>query len=59
MPPAVSIAVWLIAVAGGAAAIGVVEAVMARLRLSRVPQLLVAAAVLPAFAVILLIGIAR
>jgi formate hydrogenlyase subunit 4 len=59
LPPVTSIAVWLIALVAVAAAMGVIEAVMARLRLSRVPQLLVAAAVLPAFAVILLLGAAR
>jgi formate hydrogenlyase subunit 4 len=38
-----------------AAAVGVVESVMARLRLTRVPQLLVAAAALAAFGIILLL----
>ena len=36
--------------------IGVVESVMARLRLIRIPQLLVAACVLPAFGIILLVS---
>lgn len=39
-----------------AVAVGVVEGVMARLRLNRVPQLLVAASALAAFATILLLG---
>jgi formate hydrogenlyase subunit 4 len=39
-----------------AAFVGVVEGVMARLRLNRVPQLLVAASALAAFATILLLG---
>jgi formate hydrogenlyase subunit 4 len=39
-----------------AVAVGVVEGVMARLRLNRVPQLLVAASALAAFAAILLLG---
>jgi hypothetical protein len=38
-----------------AAAIGVVESVMARLRMNRVPQLLVAASALAGFALILLL----
>jgi formate hydrogenlyase subunit 4 len=38
-----------------AAAVGVVESVMARLRLTRVPQLLVGAGALVLFAIILLL----
>jgi formate hydrogenlyase subunit 4 len=38
-----------------AALVGVVESTMARLRLSRVPQLLVGASVLSAFALVLLL----
>ncbi len=53
-------AVALIALPAGlmviAVAVGVVEGVMARLRLNRVPQLLVAASALAAFATILLLG---
>jgi len=56
LPPALSIAVWVAVVGVVAVAVGVIEATMARLRLARVPQFLVAAAVLPAFAVILLLG---
>jgi formate hydrogenlyase subunit 4 len=59
LPPVASLAVWLVALGAIAAAMGVVEAVMARLPLPRVPQFLVAAAVLPAFAIILLLGSAR
>jgi formate hydrogenlyase subunit 4 len=39
-----------------AVGVGIVESVMARLRLSRVPQMLVGAAVLAAFGIILLLG---
>jgi len=59
LPPVASLAVWLGALAAVAVAMGVVEAVMARLPLPRVPQFVVAAAVLPAFAIILLLGSAR
>jgi hypothetical protein len=38
-----------------AVAIGVVESVMARLRLVRIPQLLVAACILSAFAMLLIL----
>jgi formate hydrogenlyase subunit 4 len=38
--------------------LGVVEATMARLALTRVPRFLAAAAILPAFAIILLLGFA-
>ncbi len=54
--PATGIVLWLGALAGVAVMIGAVESVMARLRLGRVPQLLVAAAVLPAFAIILFLS---
>jgi hypothetical protein len=37
-------------------ALGVVEAMMARMSLARVPRFLVAAGILPAFAIILLLG---
>jgi formate hydrogenlyase subunit 4 len=37
-------------------ALGIIEAAMARLSLARVPRFLVAAAILPAFAIILLLG---
>jgi formate hydrogenlyase subunit 4 len=59
LPPALSIAVGLLGIAAVAAAVGVVEAIMARLRLARVPQFLVAAAVLPALAILLLLESAR
>jgi formate hydrogenlyase subunit 4 len=50
---------WLIFVAGifvVAVGVGVVESVMARLRLMHIPALLVAACVLPAFGIILLVS---
>jgi formate hydrogenlyase subunit 4 len=50
------IAGWLGGLLALAVAIGVVESVMARLRLARVPQLLISAAVLPGFAIILLLS---
>jgi formate hydrogenlyase subunit 4 len=59
LPMWASLAVWIVLLGATALAIGVVEAVMARLRLSRVPQFLVATAVLPAFAVILLLSAPR
>ncbi len=59
LPPALAIAAWVAGLLVVAAAVGVVEATMARLRLTRVPQLLVAAAVLPALAMLLLFGTAR
>ncbi|OGU09554.1 MAG: hydrogenase [Gemmatimonadetes bacterium RBG_16_66_8] len=58
LPPALAVAAWLVALGGVAVGVGVIEAVMARLRLARVPQFLVAAATLPAFAVILLLSAA-
>jgi formate hydrogenlyase subunit 4 len=59
LPLWASLATWIALLGATAVAIGAVEAVMARLRLSRVPQFLVAAAVLPAFAVILLLSAPR
>jgi formate hydrogenlyase subunit 4 len=56
LPPAASIVVWPLALLAVAAAVGVVEAGMARMRMTRTPQFLVAAAVLPAFAIVLLLG---
>jgi formate hydrogenlyase subunit 4 len=47
---------FLAGVFGVAIAVGVVESVMARLRLMHIPHLLVAACVLPAFGVILLVS---
>ena len=58
LPPALAVAAWLVALGGVAVGVGVIEAVMARLRLARVPQFLVAAATLPAFSVILLLSAA-
>jgi formate hydrogenlyase subunit 4 len=49
---------WLVFVASlllAAVAVGVVESVMARLRLVRIPQLLVAACILSAFAMLLIL----
>ncbi|CAG0960170.1 Formate hydrogenlyase subunit 4 [Geobacteraceae bacterium] len=48
-------AIFIIAMLGLAVTIGVVESVMARLRLVRVPQLLVGATILSAFAMILVL----
>jgi formate hydrogenlyase subunit 4 len=48
--------VWLVALGAVAVALGVIEATMARLALPRVPRFLAAAAILPAFAIILLLG---
>jgi len=48
-------AAFLAGILGFAALVGVVESVMARLRLARVPQLLVGAAVLAVFALVLLL----
>jgi formate hydrogenlyase subunit 4 len=47
--------VFLIGLLGFAALVGVVESIMARLRLVRVPQLLVGASVLSAFGLVLLL----
>ncbi len=48
-------ALFLLSLVGFAIVVGVVESVMARLRLSRVPQLLVGASVLSAFGLVLLL----
>jgi formate hydrogenlyase subunit 4 len=56
LPTAAALAVWLASLGGVAVALGVIEAAMARLSLTRVPRFLVAAAILPAFAIILLLG---
>jgi formate hydrogenlyase subunit 4 len=53
LSPTLAIPVLLAGVIAVAAAIGVVEATMARLRMNRVPQFLVAASALAAFGVIL------
>jgi formate hydrogenlyase subunit 4 len=55
LPPAVSLAVLCAGLLAVAALVGVVESVMARLRLDRVPQYLVAASALAFFAVVLLL----
>ncbi|HXG43954.1 MAG TPA: NADH-quinone oxidoreductase subunit H [Gemmatimonadales bacterium] len=51
-----ALGVLLVGLAGVAVLIGVVEAVMARLRMNRVPQLLVAASALAGFGLILLLS---
>ncbi len=53
--PAAALLVFLLGMLGFAAAVGTVESVMARLRLTRVPQLLVGASVLSVFALVLLL----
>jgi formate hydrogenlyase subunit 4 len=53
LPGAAGWAAWLLGIAAIAVAVGVVESSMARLRLVRVPQLLVAAVCAAAFAVML------
>jgi formate hydrogenlyase subunit 4 len=53
VPGAAGWAVWGLGIAGVAVAVGAVESSMARLRLTRVPQLLVAAVCAAAFAVML------
>jgi formate hydrogenlyase subunit 4 len=55
LPVAASLAIWLAGLGAIAVVMGVIEAVTARLSLTRVPQFLVAAAILPAFAIILLL----
>ena len=55
MSPALAIPVLPVGLALVATLVGVVESVMARLRLTRVPQLLVGAGSLALFAVILLL----
>ena len=52
----VSVAVLVAGLTAMAVAVGVVEAVMARLRLIRIPQFLVAASVLATFAIMLLLS---
>jgi formate hydrogenlyase subunit 4 len=54
-PPAVALAALLLGLVVVAIAIGVVESAMARLRMNRVPQLLIAASALALFALILLL----
>jgi len=56
LAPAVSILVLLGGLAVVAVVVGVVESVMARLRLTRVPQFLVAASVLSTFAIMLVLS---
>lgn len=56
LPPAVAVLVLVGGLALMAVAVGVVESVMARLRLTRVPQFLVAASVLSTFAIMLLLS---
>ncbi|HEY7723938.1 MAG TPA: NADH-quinone oxidoreductase subunit H [Anaeromyxobacteraceae bacterium] len=53
--PWTAFAAFLAAMLGFAAAVGAVESTMARLRMSRVPQLLVGASVLSGFALVLLL----
>jgi formate hydrogenlyase subunit 4 len=52
--PAANWAAYLLAMFGFAVAIGIVESTMARLRLQRVTNLLIAACLLSAFGIILL-----
>lgn len=56
LPPAGSVLVLVVGLGVVAVAVGVVESVMARLRLTRVPQFLVAAAALATFALMLLVS---
>jgi formate hydrogenlyase subunit 4 len=53
LPGPAAVAILLAGLVAVAVAVGVVESVMARLRLSRVPQLLVGAAALAVFGIIL------
>ena len=46
---------WAVILAAFAILVGIVESVMARLRLTRVPQMLVGASVLSVFALVLLL----
>jgi formate hydrogenlyase subunit 4 len=55
LPPAAALAVLVLGIVLAAVAVGVVESVMARLRLNRVPQFLTAASALAALGVILLL----
>ena len=54
-PPALAMAALLLGLVVVAVAIGIVESVMSRLRMNRVPQLLIAASALAGFALILLL----
>ena len=56
LPALGSVAALIVGLAAVAVAVGVVESVMARLRLTRVPQFLVAASVLSTFAIMLLLS---
>ncbi len=56
LPPVLSVMVLAAGLALMAVGVGVVESVMARLRLTRVPQFLVAASVLSTFAIMLLLS---
>jgi formate hydrogenlyase subunit 4 len=53
LPPGAALAVLFAGIGGVAVVVGIVESIMARLRLSRVPQLLVGAAALALFGIIL------
>lgn len=55
LPWPLALGVLVLGLAGVAVAIGVVESIMARVRMNRVPQLLVAASALAGFALILLL----
>ena len=55
VPAAAGLVLLVVGLAGYAVAVGVVESSMARLRMNRVPQLLVAAAVVSGFGLILLL----
>jgi formate hydrogenlyase subunit 4 len=55
LPGPLALGVLVLGLAAVAVAIGVVESIMARLRMNRVPQLLVAASALAGFALILLL----
>jgi formate hydrogenlyase subunit 4 len=55
LPPAAAIAVLGLGVLAVGVLVGIVESVMARLRLTRVPQFLTAASALAALGVILLL----
>jgi formate hydrogenlyase subunit 4 len=55
LPPAAALVLLAVGLLAVAALVGVVESVMARLRLDRVPQFLVAASALAFFAVVLLL----
>jgi len=55
LPWPLALGVLVLGLAGVAVAIGIVESIMARVRMNRVPQLLVAASALAGFALILLL----